>query len=142
MPRWRVRTLAEDDPPREGLYVSIDNPREVPEQWHPHFEKLGIELSYRALERKAEGVGLNTIVRALTGEGKATSKTVSAISVALGITPEKFHELRGAPVATPFTLPSRASQLNQRERDAILGVVHAILAAKEDRHARPRLLTA
>jgi hypothetical protein len=57
--------------------VSIDNPREVPEQWHPHFEKLGIELSYRALERKAEGVGLNTIVRALTGEGKATSKTVA-----------------------------------------------------------------
>lgn len=117
--------------------VSIENPQDVPEQWRPYFKKRDIEFTFRALERKVQSVAPGTIIRALTGQGKPTGRTVDAIAEALGITSEKFYELRGEPVAEPFILSGRASQLTHQERAAVRSVVDAILNAKESRHALP-----
>lgn len=117
--------------------VSIENPQDVPEQWRPYFEKRDIEFTFRALERKVQSVAPGTIIRALTGQGKPTGRTVDAISEALGITSEKFYELRGEPVAEPFILSGRASQLTTTERAVVRSVVDAILNAKGARHAVP-----
>src|SRR5699024_10409804 len=114
------------EPPRMVCAVSIENPKDVPEQWRPIFDRRGIEFTYRALSRRAEGVSLNTIVRALTGAGKTTDRVAGKLSDALGISAERFYELRGVPVEEPFSLPARASQLSARERDAVMGVVDAI----------------
>lgn len=112
--------------------MSVDNPRDVPDQFREHFERREIDpFTYRALHRKVKGVGLNSVVRALSGEGRLTPRVSKAVADALGITPEKLLELRGDPVTVPFQLPARASQLNQRERDAVLGVVHALLDARD-----------
>lgn len=115
--------------------VSIENPQDVPEQWRPYFKKRDIEFTFRALERKVQSVAPGTIIRALTGQGKPTGRTVAAISEALGITTEKFYELRGEPAADPFILSGRASQLTTTERAVVRSVVDAILNAKEARHA-------
>lgn len=116
---------------REGSGVSVDNPRDVPEQYRPLFEKRGIDFTYRALHRKVEGVGLNSVVRALTGQGRLSDRVAEGVSAALGVTPNELHALRGHPIAEPFQLPVRASELNQRERDAVLGVVRALLDARD-----------
>lgn len=113
--------------------MSVDNPRDVPEQYRPLFEKRGIDFTYRALHRKVEGVGLNSVVRALTGQGRLSDRVAEGVSAALGVTPNELHALRGHPIAEPFQLPVRASELNQRERDAVLGIVNALLDAR-DRH--------
>ena len=109
--------------------MSVEQPEDVPPQWHAHFEKKGIEPTFRALERHVP-VSLNTIIRALTGEGRATERVVSAISGALGMTPEQFHTLRGVPVSEPFKLPARASRLTKPQRKAVMGVIDAILGAQ------------
>ena len=117
--------------------MSVDNPRDVPDQFREHFERREIDpFTYRALHRKVKGIGLNSVVRALSGEGRLTPRVTEAVADALGITPEKLLELRGDPVTAPFQLPARASQLNQRERDAVLSIVHALLDAR-DRHDQP-----
>ena len=114
---------------------STDDPRDVPDQWHPYFAKRNIDLTYRALRREIEKStdphamvpSVGTLVRALSGERRLTPRVAAAVADALGITTEKLLELRGEPVTVPFQLPARASQLNRRQRDAVLAVVYAFL---------------
>ncbi|MGO3325358.1 hypothetical protein [Gordonia sp. (in: high G+C Gram-positive bacteria)] len=118
--------------------MSIDEPQDVPDVWRPHFARQRIEFTFRDLDRQVEGVALNTIRRALQGVGDPSRRVVAAISEALGITPDEFAETRatinGEQPSTSFTLPSRADQLNRRERDAVLTIVNALLDAR-DRNA-------
>ena len=115
--------------------VNIENPRDVPEQWRPFFEKKAIDFTFRALERKT-GVAANTIIRALNGEKKTTARVVTALCEALGISTETFYEMQGKPVVEPFVLPARASQLTTREREVVRDVVHALLDAHEQASAK------
>ncbi|MFA4080529.1 hypothetical protein ONA92_02285 [Mycobacteroides salmoniphilum] len=117
--------------------MSIDNPRDVPEQWRAAFDRKGIEFTFRALESKVPGVALNTIIRALSGEGKTSERVIRAISTALGITTERFYELRGEPVREPFILPSRANQLSGPERAVVRDVINAILDARDEQRVDP-----
>lgn len=112
--------------------MSIDSPRDVPEHWRPYFESRGIEFTFNALERKAEGVSLNTVIRALTSQGRTTDRVANAVSGALGITSDKFRELRGEPTGEPFQLPARARLLTVTEREVVRSVVNAILDAREN----------
>lgn len=119
--------------------MSIDNPNEVPEQWWPYFRKQGMDgLTFRELARRVDGVALTTIVRALTGVGQPTRRVIDKIAPALGMTAERFNQVRadviGAQHHEPFQLPQRADELDTRERDLITGLVHALLDAR-DRHA-------
>lgn len=118
--------------------MSIEDPNEVPEVWRPHFAAQRIEFTFRDLDRNVPGVALNTIRRALLGIGTPSRRVASAIAGALGISEEEFNATRakvtGDTPTAPFTLPTSADLLNQRERDAVLSVVHALLDAR-DRHA-------
>ncbi len=120
--------------------MSIEDPQDVPEVWRPHFARQRIAFTFRDLDRNVEGVALNTIRRALQGVGSPSRRVVTAIAEALDITPDEFMATRakvtGEEPTTPFTLPSRADQLNRRERDAVLSIVHALLDAR-DRHDQP-----
>lgn len=117
--------------------MSIEDPQDVPDVWRQHFKRQNIEFTYRDLDRNVEGVALNTIRRALQGIGTPSRRVAAKIADALGMTPDEFYATRakvsGDEPTTPFTLPTRADLLNQRERDAVLGVVHALLDAR-DRH--------
>lgn len=116
--------------------MSIDYPQDVPEPWRQHFEEKGITFTFRALERTTQGIAAGTIIRALTGQGTSTRRVARAVSDALGITVEKFHEVRSelaqSDVAAdePFRLPARANQLTQQERAVVLGVIDTILNAR------------
>ncbi len=118
--------------------MSIENPEDVPEVWRTYFDDRGIEFSFRALHRKVEdSVSLNTVIRALTGEGTSIKRVVSALADELGVSPERFtairEELAGTRPVEPFILPARANQLTEPERKAVVGVVNAILNARGDR---------
>ena len=118
--------------------VSIEEPSDVPEVWRSYFARQRIEFTFRDLDRNVEGVSLNTIRRALLGIGTPSRRVAETIARELGISAEEFYATRakvnGAEPTTPFTLPTSADLLNQRERDAVLSVVHALLDAR-DRHA-------
>lgn len=121
--------------------MSIEDPQDVPDVWRQHFKRQNIEFTYRDLDRNVEGVALNTIRRALQGIGTPSRRVSAKIAEALGITPDEFYATRakvnGNEPTTPFTLPTRADLLNQRERDAVLGIVNALLDARDraDEHA-------
>lgn len=118
--------------------MSIEEPSDVPEVWRSYFARQRIEFTFRDLDRNVEGVSLNTIRRALLGIGTPSRRVAETIAHELGISAEEFYATRakvnGAEPTTPFTLPTSADLLNQRERDAVLSVVHALLDAR-DRHA-------
>lgn len=116
--------------------MSIEEPEDVPEVWRGHFENRGLNFTFRDLHRKVDdGISLNTVIRALTGEGTSTNRVVTALSNELGISADTFRairrELSGSRQLEPFTLPDRASQLDKRERAVVIGVVNAILNARE-----------
>lgn len=118
--------------------MSIEEPNDVPEVWRSYFARRRIEFTFRDLDRNVEGVALNTIRRALLGIGTPSRRVVTALASELGMTEEEFYATRakvsGDTPTTPFTLPTSADLLTQRERDAVLSVVHALLDAR-DRHA-------
>lgn len=118
--------------------MSVDEPNEVPEVWRPYFAQRRISFTFRDLHRNVEGVSLNTVRRALLGIGSPSRRVVNIIAGALGIDDAEFQATRakvnGTDPTTPFTLPARADLLNQRERDAILDIVGALLDAR-DRYA-------
>lgn len=101
---------------------------EIPDQWLPLFTSAGIAVSYRALAEQA-GIDHTRARRVLLGAG-TTETAVAAVARAFDVAPGQVWELRGEPAYAPFTLPSRAGQLNRREREVVLGVVDAILQAK------------
>ncbi|GAA2376221.1 helix-turn-helix transcriptional regulator [Gordonia cholesterolivorans] len=122
--------------------MSIEDPQDVPDVWRQHFKRQNIEFTYRDLDRNVEGVALNTIRRALQGIGTPSRRVAASIADALGMTADEFYATRakvsGDEPTTPFTLPTRADLLNQRERDAVLGIVNALLDAR-DRHDTDQL---
>lgn len=120
----------------DGCSVSIEEPEDVPEVWRAHFDKRGLAFTFRDLHRKVEtNMSLNTVIRALTGEGTSTNRVIDALSAELGISPERFKtvraEITGNRPLEPFTLPDRANQLDKRERAVVIGVVNAILNAHQ-----------
>lgn len=119
--------------------MSIEEPEDVPNVWRNHFDKRGLEFTFRDLHRKVDDeISLNTVIRALTGEGSSTNRVVDKLSAQLGISAEKFRAIRAGISGTrplePFTLPDRASQLDKRERAVVIGVVNAILNARQSPH--------
>lgn len=143
LPEWCGRGLRPAREEGQRAHMSVDDPADVPAEWHTEFKRAGLEMTFRALERRVNlnppggrPIALGTIIRALTGVGDPTNRVVSAISSALLMTPEKFHRLRGAPVSTPFVLPARASQLTKSERAAVVSIINAILDANGGRAAQ------
>ena len=127
--------------------MSIENPDEVPTPWRTYFTKRGIEPTFRALHRKVEdSMSLNTVIRALTGEGTSTKRVATRLAEELGISLEKFQgirsELTGDVRGVPFDLPARADQLDPAERAAVVGVINAILNARDKSNAVPTDQTA
>lgn len=113
--------------------MSIEAPQDIPEIWRPYFDRRGIELTFRALERRTQMGSPNTVVRALTGVGTPTRRVATKIGDALGITADEFFRIRseivapGAPVDDPFHLPQRANRLTLADRRTVVSVVDAIL---------------
>lgn len=74
--------------------------------------------------------GLSRIERGVTRQ--VSRPVLAALSVALGIPMSRLRAAQGqtGPVPTePFVLPTRASDLNARERRTVLAVVDTLLAA-------------
>lgn len=67
-------------------------------------------LTFRELSRRIDGVAVTTVVRALTGEGQPTRRVIAKIAPALGMTEDRFKQVRaevtGALHHEPFQLPS------------------------------------
>lgn len=78
------------------------------------------EVTYEVMRRAANGH---------TALGLPAQRTLAAL---LEVESEVIADLVGQrPELGPFELPERANKLDQHERDVILGVVDAILAAAE-----------
>lgn len=110
------------------------NKRAVPPQWHKAFAAARVRLSFNALQQET-GLGINTVIRFLTGEGEAEDETAERIAAALKISVLEALELRGEDVSGLFAMPLSARRLDATERQAVLDVVNAILRAKEHAHA-------
>lgn len=105
-----------------------------PERWRPYFDKSGVEFSYSALSRK---VGLDNaahIRRVLTGQVKSpTEETIETLAHALGMPRSRFLALvqeRESPEPFRQVVPTAADALDERERQAVLAVIEALLRAK------------
>ncbi|WP_162889914.1 hypothetical protein [Streptomyces olivoreticuli] len=98
-------------------------------------------LSYRAAAARGQGhVSHGTIGRIARGEhtGTLEEETLDGLSLALDLPRTNLEKAAGVyreRPAEPFVMPPRASRLTRREREAVLNIIDALLAAAE--HARP-----
>ncbi|WKK24260.1 hypothetical protein QZH56_00875 [Streptomyces olivoreticuli] len=101
----------------------------------------GRPLSHRAAASRSQGhISHATIGRIARGEhtGTLEEETLDGLALALSLSRTDIEEAAGIyreRPAEPFVLPPRASRLTRREREAVLSVVEALLAAAE--HGRP-----
>ena len=108
--------------------MTAGNRRRIPEKWEPIFAAAGVRFSYRGLADAANR-DTSLVIRVLDGVN-VEPDAIDDVAEALKISPERLKELRGDPQLDPFTLPPEADQLNKAEREAVKGVVRAILRAK------------
>ncbi len=101
-------------------------------------------LSYRAAAARGRGhVSHGTIGRLVRGEhtGALEEETLDGLSLALNLPRSRLEKAAGIyrnRPAQPFVMPPRASRLSHREREVVLGVVDALLAAADSaRSAKP-----
>lgn len=124
--------------------MGIDEPQAVPDAWHRYFKKRGIEPKFRALHQRVEDhLALNTVIRALTGDGTSSKRVVKKLADELGITPAQFNTVRatlaGQKPVEPFSLPDRAAQLDKRERAVITSMINALLDARNKSADQPEM---
>lgn len=108
--------------------MTAGNRRRIPEKWEPIFAAAGVRFSYRGLA-DATDRDPSLVIRVLDGVN-VEPDAITDVAEALKITPAKLRAMRGDPDLDPFTLPPEADQLNKSEREAVKGVVRAILRAK------------
>lgn len=115
--------------------MSLEAPKDIPEIWRPHFDQRGVDFTFSALARQVDGVSINTIIRALTGEGTPTRRVATKIGAALGVSADEFYrtrsELVGDEKPEPFHLPPRASNLAVSDRRVVVSVVDALLGRRD-----------
>lgn len=102
--------------------------RDIPEQWVPVLDRKGLTSGRRLAN--AMQVSPQTVQRLLHGE-PVDEGTIHEAAAALDVSPDVIRQLRGEPPRRPFVLPSDADQLNERQRQAILSVVRAMLEPGE-----------
>jgi transcriptional regulator with XRE-family HTH domain len=100
---------------------------EIPEPWRTAMEKAGV-YSFRALSEKT-GIGTSTVTGLVFGDRRSSEQTMQAVADALRLEVTTIREWAAAALGEsgPFELPAEANRLTRRERDAILGVVRAML---------------
>lgn len=108
--------------------------RTVPPKWLAAMEPKGIS-SGRQLAIKS-GVSPETIWRMFRGEGDTSPETIAAVAdVLFGGDRNRVYELTGSArrdYGGTFELPSDASRLTPRQRDAVLAVVRSMLDPTEE----------
>jgi hypothetical protein len=127
--------------PRVGRKVEGVNKRTVPPQWQKVFDDAQVRFSFNGLQEKT-GLGINTVIRFLTGEGEAEDDTAERIAKTLAIPVVDALALRGDDVTGLFAMPLKARRLDATERQVVLDVVNTILRAKEVSHAEATNQTA
>ncbi len=107
-------------------------PNDLDPRWYPVFDAAGLtRRSFRAVSDES-GVSTSAVSNALSGGGPVQDKTLRAIAKALKIQPHELRNLIAEVSHPPFRLPIEADQLDRDERDAVLGVIRAILRAKKN----------
>lgn len=74
----------------------------------------------------AMDVSPQTAQRVLHGE-PVSEETLDAAAMTLGVTVDRLRELRQEPPRQPFVLPAESERLTERQRQAVLSVVRAML---------------
>jgi hypothetical protein len=101
-------------------------------------EKAGLH-SLRAIARKA-GIGTSTVSDLIYGRSQSDESTMQAVADALrqNVTTVREWAAVNRGETSAFILPPEANRLSARERDAVLGVIRAMLDPGEEDAGGPR----
>lgn len=90
--------------------------------------------SWTQLAHKA-GVSTSTVTKVVTGQRKAEAPTIHALARALRVKPEIVSDWLSIPIVRgPWEPPSEAALLADHEREAISGLIRAIVRGREEAH--------
>lgn len=100
---------------------------DIPEPWRSAMENAGL-YSARDLAAKT-GIGPTTASDLLHGRKLSTERTMQAVadSLRLPVTTVRGWAATSRGEAGPFELPPEANRLTKRQRDAVVGLVRAML---------------
>lgn len=99
--------------------------------------KAGLSLRQVAEKAAAQGVAVSSSTLHAVESGQrvdVSDRVLAGIAAGLGCPEAEVRRAAGRPASRrPFVLPERAELLTARERRLILGMVDALLDARDDR---------